>query len=82
VGGNTDEEHSVMVELTDGDYYVSLEHPMTKDHYISFMAYVNWERLQLVKLYPEQEAAARFARCGRGTLYVYCQKDGLYEVKL
>lgn len=77
-----DAEHTIKVELIDDEYYVSLAHPMSKDHYISFMAYVNWERLQLVKLYPEQEAAARFARFGRGILYVYCQKHGLYSIKL
>ena len=77
-----DEEHAIKVELIDDEYYVSLAHPMSKEHYISFMAYVNWERLQLVKLYPEQEAAARFARFGRGILYIYCQKHGLYSIKL
>lgn len=77
-----DEEHGVQVEVIDGEYYVSLSHPMSREHYISFMAYVNWERLQLVKLYPEQEAAARFARFGSGILYVYCRKHGLFSVKL
>ena len=77
-----DEEHGITVEVIDDEYYVTLPHPMSKEHYISFMAYVNWERLQLVKLYPEQEAAARFARFGKGILYVYCQKHGLYAIKL
>ena len=78
----TDDEHGVKVELSDDEYYVALTHPMSRDHYISFIAYVNWERLQIVKLYPEQEAAARFARCGKGTIYVYCQKHGLFAVKI
>ena len=77
-----DAEHEISVDIVDDEYYVHLKHPMSKDHYISFMAFVNWERLQLVKLYPEQEAAARFQRCGRGTLYVCCQKHGLYSTRV
>jgi len=77
-----DAEHEITVDLSDGGYYVHMNHPMTREHYISFMAFMNWERLQLVKLYPEQEAAARFDRCGHGMLYVYCQKHGLYAIKL
>lgn len=77
-----DAEHAINVEKIENEYYVSLEHPMTRAHHISFIAYVNWERLQLVKLYPEQDAAARFARFGKGTLYIYCKKHGLYAIKL
>lgn len=77
-----DREHEVKIETIDNEYYVSLNHPMTRDHHISFMALLNWERLQLVKLYPEQDAAARFPRCGKGTLLLYCKKHGLYAVKL
>jgi len=77
-----EQEHSIHVETMDDEYYVTLKHPMTQEHHISFIAYLNWERLQLVKLYPEQEAAARFARFGKGTLYIYCRKDGLFSVKL
>lgn len=77
-----DHDHEVQIETIDNEYYVSLNHPMTRDHHISFMALLNWERLQLVKLYPEQDAAARFPRCGKGTLLLYCKKHGLYAVKL
>ena len=77
-----DDEHKLKVEIIDDEYYVTLEHPMTRDHHISFVAYINWERLEVVKLYPEQEAAARFARFGKGTIYVYWKKDGLFAAKL
>lgn len=77
-----DEEHSVRIDHVEDEYYITVSHPMSREHHISFMALLNWERIQLVKLYPEQDAAVRFARCGRGFLYVYCQKHGLYATKL
>lgn len=77
-----DAEHRISIEAVEDEYYVSLAHPMSREHHISFMALANWEQIQFLKLYPEQDAAARFTRCGKGILYLYCQKHGLYAVKL
>lgn len=43
------------------EQYVTLAHSMEKEHFVSFAALVSFERVQLVKLYPEQEPAVRFA---------------------
>ena len=77
----SEEDHEISVEQIENDYYVTLEHPMTKEHYLSFMAYVTSDRVQLVKLYPEQSPAARFSRVGHGIFYVYCNRHGLYTRK-
>lgn len=73
--------HEMRVECIDQDYYVTLDHPMTKTHYISFLAYITSDWVQLRKLYPEQEAAGRFTRGGVGRIYAYCNQHGLFEVK-
>ena len=73
--------HEMKVECIDQDYYVTLDHPMTKTHYISFLAYITSDWVQLRKLYPEQEAAGRFTRSGVGRIYAYCNQHGLFEVK-
>lgn len=73
--------HEMKVECIDQDYYVTLDHPMTKTHYISFLAYITSDWVQLRKLYPEQEAAGRFTRGGVGRIYAYCNQHGLFEVK-
>lgn len=52
---------------------------MTKEHYISFISYVTSDRVEVVKLYPEQNAMATFARRGHGIIYVYCNRDGLLK---
>ena len=72
------EDHELKVEQIEYDYYVTMVHPMTRDHYISFFAYVTAGRIQLLKLYPEQNAEGRFPITGRGgVLYAYCNQDGL-----
>ena len=81
-----DEKHTAVIEETDGDYYVTFPHEMRKDHFISFAAYVTNEKLLLIKLYPEQEAAVRLPKMGSNKLlhkynrrlYYCCSKHGLY----
>ena len=68
--------------MVDGEYYVTMDHPMTKTHYISFAAYVTTDTLYLTKLYPEQDMAVRFPKRGRGELYVYCNRHGLFRAAL
>ncbi len=77
-----DENHVIQVESVDGEHYVSLGHDMTKNHFISFVAYVTSSQVQMVKLYPEQNAEARFTKRGRGIVYAYCNKHGLYRVRV
>ena len=62
-------EHSIRIERVEDEHFVTLEHPMTKTHFISFLAHVTTDRLQLVKLYPEGNAETRLQLRGRGYLY-------------
>lgn len=77
-----DESHGLTVEEIDGEYYVTVDHFMEKGHFISFLALVGPSRVEIVKLYPEQEAAARFSKRGGGVLYAYCNRHGLFWEKL
>lgn len=76
----TDEAHKVRVSIIDADYYVQIDHEMSKSHYISFVAYVTSDTVELRKLYPEQEAICSFRRKGMGKLYYYCNRHGLFEL--
>lgn len=75
-------EHGISTETIEGDLFVTMQHPMEKSHYISFFALVSPDRVQLVKLYPEQDASARFPFRARGTLYYYCNRHGLFSKKV
>lgn len=76
----TDENHIVMIERVENEYYVQIDHSMTKQHYISFIAAVSSDRIQMVKLYPESNAEARFDIRGVKKIYFYCNRDGLFGI--
>ena len=67
----------ITVEEMDTDYFFTVDHPMTKEHYLSFAAYVKSDRIYLNRLYPEQSPSFRFPMIASGKLYIYCTKHGL-----
>lgn len=75
-----DEEHAISKEIAEDEYFVSIDHPMTKEHYISFLAAVSDFGVQLVKLYPEGNAEARFKINRVKKIYAYCNRHGLFCV--
>ena len=79
---NEDNEHIIYFERVEDEYYVTVGHPMTKEHYISFLAAVSNNGVQFVKLYPQGNAEARFKISRVKYLYAYCIKDGLFRVKV
>ena len=74
-----DEHHKINVEVVEDEYYVTVDHPMTKDHYISFIAAASSDSMQTVKLYPEWNAEARFKISCVKKIFFYCNRDGLYS---
>lgn len=77
-----DDKHTVVVERVEDEYFITVKHDMSKSHFISFMAYLTSDREQFVKLYPEGNAETRFKICGKGILYIYCNKHGLMKIKI
>jgi len=78
----TDENHMIFVEKVEDEYYVRIEHDMTKEHYISFMAAVSSDKIQMIKLYPEGNAEARFKINGVKKILFYCNRDGLFSIDI
>lgn len=77
-----DEAHGLTIESVEDEHFLTVHHPMTKDHFISFIAFVTCDRLQLVKLYPEGNAQTRLQLRGRGYVYYYCNRHGLFRKKV
>lgn len=75
-----DEEHMINVEQSDGDYFVTVNHEMSKTHYISFLCYMGDDSINMIKMYPEWNCQARFQIRSRGRLYAYCNHHGLFYV--
>ena len=78
----TDENHKIFIERVEDEYYVRIEHDMTKQHYISFIAALSSDKLQMVKLYPEGNPEARVKMNGVKKIFFYCNRDGLFSISV
>lgn len=74
-----DDYHGVSIENVEDEKFITVHHEMSKSHFISFIAYVTTDRIQLVKLYPEGNAETRIQLRGRGYLYIYCNRHGFMK---
>lgn len=77
-----DNYHSICIETVEDEHFLSIRHSMTKQHYISFAAFVTSDRIQMVKFYPEGNAQTRMQLRGFGILYWYCNQHGLFRKKI
>lgn len=80
LGEESDESHMIFIERVEDEYFVRIEHDMTKEHYISFVAALSTDKIQMVKLYPEGNAEARFKIRGVKRILFYCNRDGLFVI--
>ena len=76
---DADAEHTIHTEIVEDEYYVTVDHPMQKDHYISFLAAVSDQGVHFIKLYPEGAAEARFKIDHVRKIYAYCNRHGLFQ---
>ena len=72
------EEEKLTIEKMDNEYYISCNHSMTKDHYISFVVLLSGDSLLMRKLYPEWDLSLRLPFLPHCLVFWYCTKDGLY----
>ena len=72
-------EEPLSVEKIDDSWFVSSSHPMTKDHYVSFVALLTGDTLFLRRLYPEWDLQTRIPAFGHGILLWYCTQHGLFR---
>ena len=79
---NADDGHAVSIEAVEDEHFITIHHSMTKEHFISFVAFVTADRLQMVKFYPEGNAETRLQLRGMGYLYYYCNRHGLFKKKI
>lgn len=72
------EKQKLDIEQIENEWYITSAHPMTKEHYISFVAFATGDRVQIIKQYPEWDLQVRIPRQGHGMLLWYCVKEGLF----
>lgn len=71
-------EDKLSVEIIENDYFISSDHEMTKDHYISFVAFLTGDTVLLRKQYPEWNLQTRLPVFAHGRLLWYCTRHGLF----
>ena len=74
--------HKLTIEQVEDEHFITIRHDMTKEHFISFIAFFTSDRVQFVKFYPESNAETRLNLRGGGYLYFYCNKHGLMKKKI
>lgn len=77
-----DPAHAIRASYDDGEIYARMDHPMEKDHYISFLMAISDNGCQSVTLYPEGSAEARFRPERVQRIYAYCNRHGMFCLKL
>ena len=78
----TDEKHMIFIERVEDEYFIRIDHDMTKEHYISFVAGLSSDKIQMIKLYPEGNAEARIKINGVKKIFFYCNRDGLFSINI
>lgn len=73
-----DEKEMLSVENIGSEFYITSDHTMTKEHYISFVAYVNESTSMIFKQYPEWNLQLYLPLYRLGRLVWYCNKCGLF----
>lgn len=71
-------EDKLSVEIIENDYFISSDHEMSKDHYISFVAFLTGDTVLLRKQYPEWNLQTRLPVFAHGRLLWYCTRHGLF----
>ena len=79
-----EDEHApnIKTEVVDIDYFITIDHEMTRNHHILFAAYVKGDKYFLNRLYPEQDPTVRMPYMANGQLYLYCIQHGLTKYSI
>ena len=81
-GEDPDPAHMLEVQKSEDEILVTAKHSMSKDHFLSFVAYMTTDRCEIRALYPEGSADTRFFYRGSGWLFCWCNRHGLFRQRL
>lgn len=70
------------VEKVESEWYITGNHPMAKDNYILFSAYVTDGGVSIFSHYPEWNYELRLPRAFKARLFWYSEKGGLFWQEL
>ena len=71
------ENQRLKVEMVEDEWFITSDHPMVKENYISFVAYASGAKMEIHKQYPEWNLQLRIPRRGHGMIIWYAPDCGL-----
>lgn len=77
-----EENEQLKVEDIGGEWFISSDHEMTKQHYISFVAFLSDSNMMMYRQYPEWNLQFTMPLYRYGRLVWYCTKHGLMYMDL
>ena len=72
-----DESQQLKIKDIGGEWYITSDHEMTKEHFISFAAFVSDSSVMMFRQYPEWSININLPIYRSGRLVWYCNKCGL-----
>ena len=72
------EEEKISLEKIENEYFVAMDHEMTKTHYITFVAFLTGDSVIIRKQYPGWNVQTRIPCIGHGMLLWHCNTHGLF----
>ncbi|MFD1739199.1 helix-turn-helix domain-containing protein [Bacillus salitolerans] len=72
------DDEKLSISEIDNEWFITSEHPMTKNHYISFIAFATGDRVEIIKMYPEWGLQSLIPKRKHGKLIWYDTQLGLY----
>ncbi len=72
------EEERLHIEQVEDEWFITSDHPMVKENYITFVALLTGGKLQLFRQYPEWDLQLRLSRREHGKLIWHSLQDGLF----
>lgn len=76
-----DDSHGMVIQPMEDEWHIAFTHPMEKAHYLSFILQVGYDRICLVRLYPEGSGEVRMPRLPGGRFFCGCIRHGMFAAK-
>lgn len=73
-----EDNERLKVEKIENEYFISSNHEMTKEHYISFVGLLSGESVIIKKQYPEWNLSLRLPSIPHAKLIWYCTNHSLF----
>lgn len=72
----------ITINEFENEFFIKIDHEMKKNHYISFICIVYFDKYLFIKLYPEQFAETYIPYIRKKfDIYYYCNNHGLFRKK-